>query len=302
MSDEEEEARRKAEAGRKYRQRDGAKARERELAADRRLTNRGRAVVKKISRIRSGKSATAAKRSPNRDDRIVLGIEAALTDGDVTTITAKRGPTVTDYRSRERRVRAEIITPGGIHKKASTFWTPTWDHAGDKLKQMAWGQVMHINQGCTMTVHLGDDVLAEAQLRNTKEPGSFTTYIRNRISDELRKAFTPMGLKPPDFFFTIETAHGIEPHVHGALMVSPNYWQSAEDALRKAGGLWKGRERQVLLAEITSAVGWVRYMSKWREQSRIALEDPRLVAATRGLRKLARDWYDEARRSGAPLT
>lgn len=294
MSDEKE-------AERKYRQRDMAKARERELVAGRRLTNRGRALVKTISRIRSGKSAYVPKASPNRDHRIASGIQAALADGDVTRITAQTGATVTDYRFRRRRIRTKIISPDGQSQMASTFWTPNWDHAGDKLKHMAWGQAMYTNNGCAMTLHLGDEVIAEGMKRNAQKPGAFTTYVRNRVSDHLRKAFSPLGLRPPEFFFTIETARGIAPHVHGALMISPDFWPLAETALEKAGGRWKGDERQVKLQKITGAVGWLRYISKWREQSRIALEDPRLVAATQGLRIMARAWYEEARRTGALL-
>lgn len=292
---------------------DFATWRENQLRKDKEIETKAQRLLWKLRRLRSKKSSGRLLRDEARDDKILRKINSALRDGDLVRITSRGGPAVTDLRFNKKRTRAPESTEGRMEKggsveretrperKATTLWTPSWDHAGDAMKLLAWSQVMRLKRGKALTLHLSEEVVSEGRRKSEAGEKSFTEFIRDRVSQQLRKAFAGTQLPMPEFFFVIETAYGKSPHLHGAITVPSGAEHRVRAALIKAGGPWGTGARQLQLTEITSAAGWVSYCLKWREQAKVLLQDSRLVAATRGLRSEARAWYVEARRVGTPI-
>ena len=152
--------------------------------------------------------------------------------------------------------------------------------------------------GEAVTLRLGPEVIAAAQA----SPIGFMGYLRARLMRYLR-ARAVDGPDTPGFFFMVEAAHGIEPHLHGAVIMpkaaAPR--EAVEKALMEAGGGYAAPSNQVKAKVLYGPAGWVRYISKWKIGTQILLGDSRTVAATNGVRSAARTWYEETRRTGTPV-
>lgn len=127
--------------------------------------------------------------------------------------------------------------------------------------------------------------------------------MRDRLARCLKPALATHGISRVDFFFAVEAAYGIDPHIHGAILVpnEPGILAATEQALQKACGAWHPRARQVDLRRFYAPPSWVRYISKWRRGTIIQVGDNRITACTNGLRTAAKAWYQEARSSGRPI-
>lgn len=269
------------------------KAHEAEHQVSEKLRRKQAKLKRSITRLRSGKPARPPLRDATRDDRIAKAIVAALRAGHRVRLTSSAGQGVTDYRSRERRIK----TPKGTSQDI-TFWTPTWDHAGDALKAFAWSQVMHQMGGETFTLRLGKEVIEAAH----SSPEGFVPFLQDRIRRRLAKVGLGIN-QPPEFFLFVEAAYRVEPHLHGAMIFpeAPKERAAWVEALMGAGGDYKPRNKQLRIKRYTSPAGWARYVTKWKLGTAIQIGDDKVCTCSNRVRSAARRWYEEVRRSRRPM-
>lgn len=277
-----------------------ANERERDLQDHARVRRRAASIRGKLQASGSGNPRRDPLRDPDRDQRIFNAIKAALASGDVVRLAASTGDAVTDMRHHKRRKRrTEKGGDGLVITGESTFWTPHWDHAGDRLKAMAWAFAAMQRGGYAMTVHLGPEVIEAARESSL----GFAAYMRDRMTRHLRPAIGGLMVQPPELFFSVEAATRIDPHLHGVVIIPehPAAFEAVKSALEKAGGNWEPKHLRVQITPLKTPERWASYISKWREGTREFLRDSSIVAATSGLRRLARQWYEAARSSGRPI-
>lgn len=247
-----------------------------------------------LARLRSGKPTAEPRRNPTRDERIAQGIVEALRAGHRVQLSSKSGQGVTDYRSMKRRIKSP---KGTVHHVK--FWTPSWDHAGDALKALAWSQVMRERGGETFTLRLGEKNIHEAK----SSAVGFVPFMLERIRRPLTKIAAASNMLP-EFFLFAEAAYGVEAHLHGAMILpeAPAARRAWRRALMEAGGDYVPRKNQLLFRTYSSAAGWANYVRKWKLGTAIQLGDTRVCACSNSIRSEAQDWYDNARRTGSPLS
>jgi hypothetical protein len=128
--------------------------------------------------------------------------------------------------------------------------------------------------------------------------------MRERITKGFRDRGPGLFIRPPEFFFMIEAGSGVDPHIHGGIVIPEQVGGRAlvEQVLMAAGGTWKGQKRQLDLREITDPSGWVRYISKWQLTTTMLLGDARVGAASSSLRARAQAWYRGVRSRGGSIS
>lgn len=187
------------------------------------------------------------------------------------------------------------------------FWCPHWDHATDSVKGLAWSMVAYEHRAYSMSVNLGDDVIA---IIKKKGPG-FSKHLAERIRTHLRRRLEPKGMKVPEFFFwvekptpRVEAKTRVREHIHGAILIDHNEPDMLEQvvlALRTAGGSWAPLAKQVHLKPLYTPARWLTYMTKWEPGTKLRLGDDSVSAATTGMRQMARRWYEDARKGVRPI-
>lgn len=264
-----------------------AKEFERERAKSAATRQKSERTKRRLRDRSSGKPTPAIRRDVEFDELLFKGILASLAEGEPVRLTSRKGPGVTDYRHQKRRRREDIQNPH------HAFHALHWDHTGDRMKALAWGLALKERSGRTMSLHLSDSVIAMAE----ESKLGFAAFLRERIKRKLRHYLGQEGTPLPDFFFMVETKPGTPVHLHGGIMVpeAPDSEALVRKALKAAGGDWGSSGRQLDLRPFTSVIGWVRYVSKWQLTTALHLRDKNIMAATSGLRVLARAWYERAR-------
>ncbi len=264
-----------------------AKEFERERARSAATQRKSERIKRKLRDRSSGKPTPAIRRDVEFDELLFKGILASLAEGEPVRLTSRKGPGVTDYRQQRRRRTEDIENPH------HTFHALHWDHTGDRMKALAWGLALKERSGTTFSLHLSEAVIAMAEGSQL----GFATFLRDRIKRKLRHHLGQDRTPLPDFFFMVETKPGTPAHLHGGIIIPEAAGCEAlvRKALKAAGGDWGSSGRQLDLRSFTSAIGWVRYVSKWRLTTTLELQDRNIVAATSGLRALASAWYKRAR-------
>lgn len=260
---------------------------------------------KRLKRIiaarRSGKPTPREYSCPDADERLFKGIKASLDAKQGVRLTAKKGGLVEDFRFQKTRKHLPKTLQSKTHIR--TFRSPHWDHTNDRLKALAWSKVAHMQGGYALSMNLGDEVIASIR---AKGPG-FAKHLSERIRTYLRRYVAPYQADTPEFFFWIETTARIPIHLHGAIIIhndNPAVLAAVEKALDGAAGNWKphASTNKVHMKPIYTPHRWVSYVSKWQLGTRIRIGDDNIAAATNGLRRAARRWYEEARRTGEVLS
>jgi len=279
-----------------------ADEREAALRSGDKLDRKRTRIARRLRDMRSGLPTPRVRRSPDEDDAIFNAIKRAIASGDTVRITARTGGPVSDMREAKRRKR--IIDPGPASSLTTTgesiFWVPSWDHAGDKLKALSWGAVMYEAGAYAFSLHLSPEVIKAAK----SAPQGFAGYMRDRLALSLRRAGIGAAVDElaPDFFFSVEAADLHEPHLHGAIIAPEPRLNEVRAALKKAGGAWRSPHRQLDLTQLRTPARWVGYISKWRAVTARIIGDKRTVAATTGLRRRAKLWYQDARATERPIS
>jgi hypothetical protein len=285
-----------------------------ELAIDAELSarvadNRGR-VRDQLRARNSKKTWKAPARDELADRDIMMEIQRAILRGATVRLTGKKRAGVIwrrvpihvnewavidkEYRDAKRRHGPDLSS------WIATFWVPLWAHTGDRLKALAWSMMMSETQARSITLRLGPEIIARG--RNHKR--GFAAYMQGQIQKNLKAEFDKVGEPTPEFFIILEDTELGEVHVHGAV-VEPGHPRShaaIRRALLAAGGNWVGPSgvrsgRQLDSPKLETAFRWVSYALKWGFQSSERLGGP-IVAASNGLRKRSRAWFNAARRNG----
>ena len=275
---------------------------EKERAANAAVRRKADRLTKRLRADPSKKPPKTPRKDPELDLMIFKRIRSALESGDAVRLASKPGPTVTDMRSRKKRIRTSnpIAGEDGEHdvieiagRGETTFLVPHWDHTGDRLKLLAWAMAIKEMGGEAMSLHIPDITWTKA----TKCPRGSAAYMRDRMVKRLRQVFSASGFPPPDFFFLVEASTTIRPHLHGAIVVPAGMRPLIETALVESVGVWRAGIRQLDLRQIDDASGWAAYVAKFTLTTMLVLEDKRIAAATNGLRSAARAWYELQRKT-----
>jgi hypothetical protein len=260
-----------------------------------------------------------------------FGAHVALTDQEpspvrksgTSTTTKKRKKTVPKSYSRRliREANKHIQLVGSWSPGASKYrvWFPNWDHTSPLLKAMAYGMAIPETRRVAFSLKLSEQVI----VRGLKSKLGFAGFMQDRIARYLRKAL-PKTHPAIDFVVVVEGWHRWEPlHVQGVidlptpdlsdLLSEGEHNLAIEKALQGAGGQFDGKSRgtQLDTRQAYECAGWFEYLGKRRMVTRktlgqmrkeLSIPNPRnaegLVAATSGLKRAGKRWFDEARKSG----
>lgn len=245
------------------------------------------------------------------DEAIFLAIQRAMRSGTVVRFAERRGPGVLLVGNiKEPPWRGEdIIIPEEDDDEVSIY-VPQWKHTGDKLKTLAWIMAMqdHGPSARALNLNIGPDVISMAQQAKERRGIGFARFLRDRMTKNLKKALRPFGLEAPEFFFWVEADRAEHAHAHGVIVIPDHtepkkVMRAIRSALKSAGGRWNPaeHENQVRLKHIHDPAGWAGYVTKWKNLTRLRIQNESTVAASGGIRSRARAWYDRMRRSGQPI-
>lgn len=282
-------------------------AKERERALE--VTQNGARMQERLRASASGKVHRTSRNDELQDRDIFQEIRDSLRVGASVRLSAKTGRGVIKRKTpihgpEWKKIKAEDRKEKKNHKTHDTWikamWVPHWDHTGDQLKGMAWAIVMHERGGRTLNLNLGPEVIEAGR----RHPQGFVIYMRRKITTHLKTASNRLGLPVPDFFFMIEDSDLGEAHLHGGILLPEDKraYQCFRDALRAAGGDWRGggSARQLDTRELDTPVRWIAYINKWRLGTAIKIQG-NTFAATNGIRSMAKEWYQTARARGQVL-
>ncbi|MFZ5720202.1 MAG: hypothetical protein ACOY5Y_12165 [Pseudomonadota bacterium] len=245
------------------------------------------------------------------DEVIFLEIQRALRSGRVVRFARRRTPgvlVVGDVKTPPKNDNKTIIAEEG---EEVSIYVPMWKHTGDKLKTLAWIMAMQDDgpRARTLNLNIGPDVIQMARQAKEKRGVGFARFLRDRMTKRLKKALKPFGLDTPDFFFWVEADRAGREHAHGVIVIPDHpeptkLMRTIRSALKSAAGRWNPaeHENQVRLKQMHDPAGWAGYVTKWRNLTRLRIQNESTVAASGGVRSRASAWYMEARASGAPIS
>lgn len=253
----------------------------------------------------SGKIFEAPRRDTVLDRDIFQEIQRCMRAGALVQFGHRSGPLVSRLpspmlqsswkrRALDDKKERRRLKPTDIWKKS--LWLPHPDHTGDMLKALSWGCAMSGAGARSLTLHLAPEVVAAAHA----DPHGFVRHIHKRMAKELKAALCPLeGAEIPEFFFTVEDTDLGVPHIHGAIFVNEDderVLPLVRKALKRAGGdcRYTDSGRQLHMPPLETPVRWVNYLSKWIAGSALR-HDGGHFAATNGIRKRGREWYQQAR-------
>lgn len=283
-------------------------------ASDEARMRQGIKLSLKAQRVR----ALLGKRAPKdirgnayTDDAIFLQIQRALRSGAIVRLTGRKGPGVLvegDIKSPPKDM--DDILLSDDYEEEVSIYVPLWKHTGDKLKTFAWIMAMEVHgpRARALNLNIGADVIGMARRAQEKRGVGFARFLRDRMTKQLKKALRPFGLDAPEFFIWVEADRAGNEHAHGVIVIPDHseprkVMKAIRAALKSAGGRWNPaeHENQVRLKRIHDPAGWAGYVTKWKNLTRLRIQNESTVAASGGIRLRAADWYSAARSSGKPI-
>lgn len=282
-------------------------ATERERALE--VALRHERICSRLAAALSGNVHVEPRNSLHQDAAIFQEIRDSLKAGASIRLTTRQGRGVIKrkapvYFKDWKKIRAEDRKANRQHPDLKdwikTMWVPHWDHTGDRLKALAWCLAMNEQGARTMTLRLGPEVI-EAGLA---DPKGLSTHLLRRINRHLKKAANDLSLPVPEHFFMVEASDLGEVHIHGAILLpsNANAYKAFRKALIAAGGEWLGggSARQLDTQALQTPVRWIGYINKWRLGSAVKIQG-KAFAATHGVRRMGKDWYERAIATNAML-
>ncbi len=265
----------------------------------------GLRLARRLSRVfpASKVAGGLSRRDPFDDERIFQALIVSARRGFAVVMGRGRRPPVIKVET----VYAETDEGEKDDKGRliDVIWTPDWTHTGNRLKLLAFANVVAREPASVMTVRLGPDVIAAA----LESPRGFSGYMTERMLRHLRKA----GLSDPKYAFIIEGSPIHDFHLHGVIGTSLPL-PVLRSALMAVGGrtTLRAKERQVDLDRISDLHGWVKYIAKAPLLTTKALANERrkrgaekrnggLIGASRSVRAEGAAWYRSVRQSGVPI-
>lgn len=241
--------------------------------------------VGKPKRTRSEMSRASWRADKRRDSEILKFITASMRSKQPLRLTSNAADTV--HRAK-KSLEAAALSKTRIIPDVGL---PHWDHTDPHLKMLAWGIATSEMGAVPFTLHMTTSVFAQAA-RDKRGPAR---HIQDKISRHLRNR---LGEVPP-FWFSIEAAKWIEPHLHGAIVIPSEREDDVRAALVAVGGLWG--PRQLSISARRNAATWVTYATKWFYGTKACIFDENTAGATNSVRAAAREWHQKARSEKRPL-
>lgn len=196
---------------------------------------------------------------------------------------------VIDRINKQRRRRGE---------NERTFWVPRWVDTGPMLKAMSWGMVCYEGGGQVLNLNPTELVLRAAHADPRQSPAR---HLRERVRRSLAQEF---GAEAPDFFFTLERPVLNVAHLHGAIMAPCGKFPTSRlrNALYRAvtDAAHVRSATDVHMVDLDTPVKWIDYCAKWVRGAQDR-SDASPFAATSGMRKRAKNWYEDARSTEIPI-
>jgi len=259
---------------------------------ERRLRRQRRAEEVLMKGQRSKKSRERWRRDQKRDEAVLAEIRAFFAVDTGVRLLASEAALV-----RAKKIEDEL---GRVGLHEAKVVVPHWEKATLPMRMFAMASSAGAAGARDFTLHLNEAVLAFAL---GGDGTSFAKRMLRRMKDALAAEFGAVGLFPPDFFFQVEQATGQAPHLHGVVIIGPDPRALAltRDACGKAGGTpWKTSPHintQVDIGGLPEPVGWVSYITKFREVTKSSI-GANTFAATMGIRSMGKAWYQAMRASG----
>lgn len=244
------------------------------------------------SRTASRKSRERWRRDEKRDQRIIEEIQGFF--------KVEVGVRMASTMAVLVGLQSASPTPG-VSEAAMVF--PHWEKSSEVLRAFAMAAGAGAEGARDFTLHMNDAVLDYAVGGDGQ---SFARRMLRRITDALTSHFKRVGLQAPAVMFFVEQAKGERPHLHGVVMVPdhPDALAIIREALKLAGGTpWKSTptiDTQVDIGGLPEPVGWVTYITKFKEVTKSRLGS-NIFAASQSMRVNGRDWYEGSRSRGALL-
>lgn len=193
------------------------------------------------------------------------------------------------------------VKTAGVEEAVVVF--PHWEKSSEVMRAFGMASAAGASGARDFTIHLNDEVLDYAWGRDGQ---SFAKRMLRRIADALGAKCRAAELEPPGVMFFVEQGRGERPHLHGVVMI-PNHPEAlhlVRDALKRAGGSpWKKTaavDTQVDIGGLPEPVGWVDYITKFKELTKAHL-GANTFAASQSMRAVGRVWYEKGRREGRLL-
>lgn len=183
-----------------------------------------------------------------------------------------------------------------LEKALGPYRLPHWEKTTISLKVMAMSVVSAKEGAQTINLRLNPEVCAKA-LRSPRGPAG---YMQDTIRKSLERAFGKGSI--PEFWFVIEADSKDRFHLHGAVE-TPSMSSAVtmiDQALRGAGGKWddrKGQHHQQLTKGVDEPLWWAFYAVKTMNIGWRRLGEVKLFASTEGLRRRARETWDDLRKT-----
>jgi hypothetical protein len=180
---------------------------------------------------------------------------------------------------------------------------PHWEKSSEVIRSFGMAAGAGALGARDFTIHMNDAVLDYA---SGADGQSFAKRMLRRITDALGSKFGAVGVSPPGVMFFVEQGKGERPHLHGVVMIPshPEALDIVRDALKQAAGTpWKKTaavDTQVDIGGLPEPVGWVDYITKFKEVTKAHLGS-NTFAASQSMRAIGREWYEKGRREGGLL-
>lgn len=260
---------------------------------ERRLRKENRRAAR-LAKPRSKVSRRTPLRDVARDRKILAEIQEFLNAGVGVRFTPHKRELVSPLST-------SPLLPTSMAGRSTThdhvIQLPGWSKASLHLRAMAMGIAAGDQGAVDFTLHLGDSGIAYA--RGIGEM-KFAQRIKRRIEDALDRQCPLAGYPAPDFMFFVEKGQGERPHLHGVIFRPPSkaHQQHLREIMKDAVGRdWmpKGRDlSQLEFGSLYEPAGWIKYITKWTEQTKEQLGD-NIFACSRSITRCAQAWYEDIR-------
>lgn len=195
---------------------------------------------------------------------------------------------VAGLAEKEGRPTTGGLVEAEIHKRIPGYRLPHWEKATLPLKVMALSMESQRQGAHSINLRLSKDIDEAAR----RSPRGIASYMQDRIRKALKETFADDA---PEFWFVIERDHATRFHLHGAVVVPhPGCEGMIDDALRKAGGSWSQKVYQQVGRPVLEPIYWAHYATKSLNLT-VRDIDTRLFASTVGIRRAARDGWEDLR-------
>lgn len=269
-----------------------ARALSRKLEKLHRRERRQTEVAYKGSKTASRKSREKWRRDEKRDAKIIAEIKGFF--------EVEVGVRMASSEAALVRLKKSLEGPG-VGEIGIVF--PHWEKSSEVIRSFGMAAGAGALGARDFTIHMNDAVLDYA---SGADGQSFAKRMLRRITDALGSKFGAVGVNPPGVMFFVEQGKGERPHLHGVVTIPdhPEALNIVRDALKQAAGSpWKKTatvDTQVDIGGLPEPVGWVDYITKFKEVTKAHLGS-NTFAASQSMRALGREWYETGRKDGRLL-